>query len=58
MDLIIVFIIILILFGGGGAYYGPRAGWYGPGAGNLLWILVVILLVFAVLQYGGLHRFY
>ena len=57
--LFILLIVLLLLFGGGGVY-GYRSGWYGPasagpGLGNLLPLILILLFVMLLLGFFG-HR--
>jgi hypothetical protein len=54
VSLLVLLIILLRLFGGGGFYIG-RPGYVGPGAGygSVLWVLVVVVVVFILLNTLG-----
>jgi hypothetical protein len=59
--MILLLIILFLVFGGFGGWYGgnrgyPDNGWAGPGFGFGT-ILLIVLIVWLLSSYGGVHIF-
>jgi hypothetical protein len=51
LTIILIILIVLLVFGWGGNRY---SGWYGGGAPDLIWVVVVFLVIFLVLRLLGI----
>ena len=53
--LLLLVVVLLILFAGGN-YGAVRGSWYGPGIGNILYVLLAIVLIIVLFNaVGGYH---